>query len=171
MFGLGLSLHVVEWEEKALLFSTTLVLDLGSAACTECERGYVLKMTCNPIQAPQFLPDGTPSPAPVVFIFDNMLKHISSLQRATSSAGSSSTCNAGVAEPGALAQRRTCIFSMVVSCGEQTTGFHNNKLYQLSCTGPECSELGTLIMLHHCDYTFIPKHKWMEVQNFYLSRL
>lgn len=82
MFGLALLLHVVEWKEKVQHEFTADVF-------AECQGGCVLKMACNPIQhPPQFLLDGIPSLVCVVFISDNMLKHISSPRWATSSAGS-----------------------------------------------------------------------------------
>ena len=83
---------------------------------------------------------GFPRRPPLFSFFDNMVKHIFiSGRERPSSTGSASACYTDVAEPGALAQRRTCIFSAVVSGGERTTGFYNNKPYQPNRMEPDFS--------------------------------
>lgn len=91
---------------------------------TDCEGGYVVRMTCNPIQAPRFLPDGIPSMGLLLFLFLTTCWNTFHLHSERPPfTGSSTECCRDAPEPGALVQRRTCIFSEAVSCGEQTTGF------------------------------------------------
>lgn len=99
-------------------------------------------MTCNPIQASHSLPDGIPSPAHVVFIFDTMLTHVSPPQRVPSSAGSSSLWNADAAETGALRSKESMHFQLgqtPMVCKLQA--FKVTNLTDWAAQDPQCPRL------------------------------
>lgn len=93
---LVLSLHLVEWEEKAVRYNT--ILQLMSVQNVREDMFWKWPVT----QSSASVSPWWDSLAGLCcFQFDNMLKNISSMQSATSPMGSSSACFTDVAEPDA----------------------------------------------------------------------